>query len=127
MEWTIEFGGPDAPDVTVTLAGTATLAGFAAYSRELISDPRFRSGMRVLIDGSDLDTTPMATDAMMEAISDEVNQRDWIHPPRAVAVVAGDEEAAARQRLMRAHLGGSKSRREVFLSREEAVAWLAER
>jgi hypothetical protein len=69
----------------------------------------------------------MSADGMMEAISAEISQRDWIYPPRAVAVVAADEEAAARQQLIRAHLGGSGSRREVFLSREEAVAWLTER
>lgn len=127
MEWKVEFGGTDAPDeVTVTLTGTASVGGFAAYNNQMLSDPRFHRSMRVLVDASGLDTAPMSDPAILEAISREILGRDWAHPPRAVAVVAADEESAKRQRLIRAHLGGSTSRREVFLSRDEAVAWLAD-
>jgi hypothetical protein len=48
------------------------------------------------------------------------------YPPAAIASIAPDDNGRRILMSYRAHLGGSKSKREVFGNREEALAWLTE-
>jgi hypothetical protein len=54
MDFTIEFGGRP-QDMTITTSGTADVAGFSRMNSALTSDPRFRSGMAILVELSALD------------------------------------------------------------------------
>lgn len=122
MEFTIEFGaGPQ--DVTVTTFGIADVDGSRRLYAALASDPRYRAGMLILADHSALEMSRL-TDLDLERIAAVISESDWNLPPRAVAIVASNLEAHVRARETVAHLGGSRSNRRVFSSRDEALAWL---
>jgi len=91
----------------------------------LTSDPRFRSGMAILVELSALDASGLSA-GDIEQISAEIAERDWNFPARAVALVTPGSQTFERVRLAVAHLGGSKSHRRLFATRDEALAWLHE-
>jgi hypothetical protein len=122
VDFTIEFGG-EPQDVTITTSGVADLAGSERLYAELVSDPRHRRGLLVLADHSDLDTSGL-TDVDIERIAAAVSTTEWAAPPRAVAIVVSTARALEHARLGIAHMGGSRSNRRVFPSREQALAWL---
>jgi hypothetical protein len=124
MEYTIEFGG-DPQDVTITQRGAADLRSLQRFNAELMEDPRYRGGLLLLFENSDLDLSGLS-DTELEQTAVDVIEQDWTASPRAVAIVALDPETHEREREIVAHLGGSRSRRRVFSSREAAVAWLRE-
>jgi hypothetical protein len=124
MEFTIEFGG-EPQDVTVTTFGIADVDGSRRLYAALASDPRYRAEMLILADHSALEMSRL-TDLDLERIAAVISESDWSLPPRAVAIVASDVETHVRAREAVAHLGGSRSNRRVFSSREEALAWLGE-
>ena len=124
MEYTIEFGG-DPHDLTATLWGTADLESLRKFNAELTSNPKYRGGLLILFENSYLDLSTLS-DAELEQIAADVLEREWDAPPRAVAIVTLNSETRSRLRHIVAHLGGSQSRRRVFTSREDAVAWLSE-
>lgn len=123
MEFTIEFGG-DPQDLTITMSGSADLAGFRRVTAELLSDPRFRAGMAILVDHSALDPTPLSRRDVPEA-ADPILERDWNFPPRAVAIVVPSTPHAlelAERGL--AYMSVLNLPRRVFYSRDEALPWL---
>jgi hypothetical protein len=124
MDFSIEFGGYP-QDITVTLTGVATPVDFHRYNEALSADPRFRTGMTILVDASALDASQLAEEELRAAAS-PLAERDWLHPPLAIAVVAPDPETFSALRLGQAHLGGSGARRRTFTTIDEALAWLSE-
>ncbi len=126
MEFSIDFGGDGPQDVTVTFVGVATPAGFVRYNAAQSAEPRSFAGMLVLVDVSALDTSQL-TDDELQALSAPMIEREFEYPPLAVAIVAANESTFAAAIHHRAHLGGSKSRRDVFASREAALVWLEAR
>jgi len=124
VEYTIEFGG-DPQDVTITQRGAADLRSLQQFNAELTGDPRYRGGLLLLFENSDLDLSGLS-DTELEQTAIDVIEQDWNASPRAVAIVALDPQTQAREREIVAHLGGSRSRRRIFTSREAAVAWLRE-
>jgi hypothetical protein len=79
--------------------------------------------MAVLVDVSALDTSQLSDDEL-QALSAPMIERDFEYPPLAIAIVAANESTFATAIHHRAYLGGSKSRRDVFASREDALLWL---
>jgi hypothetical protein len=125
VEYSIEFGG-DPQDVTITMSGTADIDCFRRVTAELVADPRFRAGMAILVDHSDLDPTPLSNGDVPEA-SDPLLERDWNFPPKAVAIVVRPTPHALElaERGV-AHMSVLNRPRRVFRSRDEAVRWLRE-
>jgi hypothetical protein len=127
MEFEIEFRNAAdevGVDVEIALSGTATPELFYELVETLGRDPRYRAGLRMLVDVSAFDVTSL-TDEQLEGVAEQALERDWFHPPAAVAIVAPGKRLGAAARAYRAHLGGSRSNRQVFDTRDEAVAWLA--
>jgi len=122
MEFAVEFGG-EPQDVTVTASGIADVAGLREIVTTVAADERYRAGLLVLYELSGLDMSGISDDEL-ERVTETVMERDWRSQPRAVALVVG-ERAIEITRLGIAHLGGSRSRRQVFTSYDNAVAWLA--
>lgn len=125
MEYEIQFltdGGP--VDAAVTLYGPLTPAGFRELTDALTADPRWRAGLTLLVDISALDVTAVSDDALA-VLAGPVVARDWDFPPRAVAIIAPDDERFRAAQSYRAHVGGSRSRRYVVRTRAEALALLA--
>src|SRR5258708_18588882 len=52
--------------------------------------------------------------------------RCGLRPPLGLVILAPDEQTFKGAIFTRAQLGGSRSRRGVFVSREAALAWLGE-
>jgi hypothetical protein len=122
MEFAVEFGG-EPQDVTVTASGVADAAGLRRFVQTLAADERYRAGLLLLYDFSDLDLSQVSDDEL-EQVTETVMERDWKSQPRAVAIVAGTKTLEAAK-LGIAHLGGSRSGRQLFTSLDDAVAWLA--
>src|SRR3954453_3268265 len=125
MQFTFTFGGGDPQDLTIVLSGRADPAGLHRLNDALGSDPRFRAGLAILVDVSALDVSGLDSTALAVA-TEPVVERDWFARPLAVAIVAPDENTFARAAEYRAYVGGSRSKRRVFSSEEEAHAWLRE-
>jgi len=67
VEYEITWGG-DPEDATVTTSGTATLEGLDAWVQEGLSDPRYRSGMHILVDHRQLDWSGLSPANVQERI-----------------------------------------------------------
>jgi hypothetical protein len=124
MTFSFTFGG-EPQDLTITLTGRADTRSFKRLNDELTGDPRFRAGLAILVDTSELDVSGLTPDAI-EVITEPVVERDWSALPLAAAIVAPTEATSATAALYRAFLGGSRSRRRIFASHAEAKAWLRE-
>ena len=124
MEFEIEFTeGAGPADVEIALLGEATLEEFRRFNEILAADPRFRAGLAMLVDVSALDTSALSEQSLA-GMSEPIVERDWHHPPAAVAIIAAGERTVGAARTYRAHLGGSRSNREIFETRGQALAWL---
>lgn len=117
-------GGP--ADLEITLSGALRLEEFQRLNEQLVNDPRFRPGLALLVDLSALDVSALS-DTELEHLTTMVGERDWDYLPAAVALVAPDHETFESARLYRAYLGGSKSNRQLFTNRTDALAWLESR
>jgi hypothetical protein len=124
LEFAFAFGG-DPQDLTITMRGAVDALGLKRLNDALVADPRFRPGMAILVDVTELDTSRLDETQLFVGVGPVV-ERDAAAPPRAVAIVASDAETFAKAIHYRAHLGGSASRRRVFTDRDEALAWLRE-
>ncbi|HEY2371001.1 MAG TPA: hypothetical protein VGH82_00490 [Gaiellaceae bacterium] len=126
MEFVIAFADAGGTaDVEIAVTGVPTAGEFAKLNEELLGDPHFRAGLKMLVDCSALDTAPLDAEDV-QRLTEPMVMRDWHYPPLAVALVAPDDRTFDVARAYRAHLGGSRSSRQVFRSRAEAEAWLAE-
>jgi hypothetical protein len=126
VEFELAFSDAGRPaDVEIAVTGVPTAAEFAKLNEQLVGDPRFRAGLRMLVDCSALDTSTLSAEDV-QRLTEPMVMRDWHYPPSAVALVAPDDRTFEVARAYRAHLGGSRSNRRVFRSRAEADAWLGE-
>ncbi len=122
VKFTIAFGGSP-QDVTIMLSGVATPGGFRRFNEARLSDERFRGGLAILLDASFLDTSQMS-ESMFQTALEPMLEHELIEPPLALAIVAPDARTFKDAVIARAHLGGRRSHRAVFASREEALLWL---
>jgi hypothetical protein len=126
VEIEIEFrdgGGP--ADIEEKLTGVPTEDGFRVLNERVMSDPRFRARLKILADCSGLITAGLSNEELQK-ISGHMAVRDWDFPPAAVAIIAPDDQTFDAVQAYRAHLGGSKSNRQLFRNRADAIAWLDE-
>src|SRR5262249_22259671 len=124
MSFRLAFGG-DPQDLVIPLSGRADPAGLSRLDDELRADPRFKPGLAILVDLSELDASGLTSEVLAET-TERVLQRDWFAQPLAVAIVAPDPQTFATAALYRAHLGGTRSRRRVFTNAADATTWLRE-
>ena len=117
----LEDGGQ--VDAAVTLSGPVTPTDFRELTDALTRDPRWRAGLAMLVDISALEVAALSEEDLGE-LTGPVVARDWDFAPRAVAIVAPDDERFRAAQSYRAHLGGSRSKRYVVRTRAEALAWL---
>jgi hypothetical protein len=123
VNYSIEFGG-EPQDITMTLTGALEASEIRGFVEELVSHPEYREGMLILADLSGLNTSGVSVEDY-EGISDVIAGRDHRFPAKAIAIVAPDSRTFDDAMQHRAYVGGSKSGREVFRSRDDATAWLA--
>jgi hypothetical protein len=122
VKYTIEFGG--APqDVTITTSGSGTGKGLVDFVRDLVSSPRFRPGMLILVDHLSLDPTPI-TAADVRAQAEAVILLNERIGPSKVAIVVPTPLAFGFARMYELHAEPAEVTSKVFYSRSEALEWL---
>ena len=124
MKYTIEFGGGP-QDVTITTFGLATAEGLLDFIRELVSNPRFRPGMSILVDHMAVDARMITADDV-RAQAQLVLALDEQIGPSNVAIVVPSPLAFGYSRMYEAHAAAAQVRSHVFYSRNEALEWLLE-
>jgi hypothetical protein len=126
VKFEVNFEDGDGPaDLEMAISGAPTREGFRLLNERLTEDPRFRAGLRILVDCSAMDTSGLSS-AEVQTLSEPMVMRDWTYAPTAVAIITPDEQTSRAVREYRAHLGGSRSNRHLFGNRAEAVAWLTD-
>ena len=63
MPYELTWGG-DPEDIYVVFSGRGTLGDLGAWVDEALADPRFRPGLRILIDHRNADWTGLTSDAL---------------------------------------------------------------
>lgn len=109
----------------MTLSGALDASEIRGFVEELVSRSEYRAGLLILADLSGLNTSGISVEEY-ESVSDVIAGRDDRFPAKAIAIVAPDSRTFDDAMQHRAYVGGSKSGREVFRSREDAIAWLAQ-
>jgi hypothetical protein len=123
MEFTIEFPADGPADIELSVSGVPTLADLERFNDALVSDPRFRAGLTMLVDVAGLEYSGISSEEL-QTLSVPMLMRDWQYPLAAVAIVSPGGPTYDHVQRYRAHVGGSRSNRRVFSNRDEAVAWL---
>jgi hypothetical protein len=122
MEFMIEFGADDA-EVVITTGGAAHADGFLRFNRALAADPRFRPGMSVLVDHSELDMSTLTDDDLVE-IARSVAAIQGRLGTSKVAIVVHDDLGYRHTSQARAEAEPLQIEAEIFSSRNEGIAWL---
>jgi hypothetical protein len=126
VEHTIEFvDGGGAEDVVVRTSGRGILSGFTAYLNELVSDPRYRPGMTILVDHTALDASGLATADARTFAGVVADLGDRI-AGTAISCVAPSAVMYGISRAFEAYAEASGLRTRVFATVDEARAWLAD-
>jgi hypothetical protein len=127
VEFEIIWGG-DPEDASVTTWGTATLEGLSAWVQEGFSDPRYRPGMRILVDHSRLDWSGISQEDVHKRV--EHFAKAVIPAGRAcAAVVMRAPVDFGIARMVQAYVEVHPELEieiAVFLSIEDAREWLRE-
>src|SRR5579885_1961046 len=98
MDFTISWHG-DPEDVWMKTYGVASVADLDAMVGEAVTDPRWRSGMNVLLDHTDSDWSSMPLSEIEERARLLIRMSDRIGPQRC-AFVVGDASSYGVGRLL---------------------------
>jgi hypothetical protein len=123
MEFTIDFPADGPADIELSVTGVPTLPDLERFNDALVSDPRFRAGLTMLVDVAGLEYSGISVEEL-QTLSVPMLMRDWQYPLAAVAIVSPGGPAYDHVQRYRAHVGGSRSNRRVFSARADAIAWL---
>jgi hypothetical protein len=124
MDVTIEF--VDGPfEAVVTSVGVGTVAELEAADRVLYSDPRWREGINVLYDHSELVPSGKATGSDIRALAERDSLPDRHRLVGHVAVVAASDAVYGLARMWLAQLEPTIAKRTTIVRTvEDAYAWL---
>jgi hypothetical protein len=125
VRYDIEFGGHP-QEVTVSVSGFATPSEFRQLYEELAGDPRFRPGMRILLDFRELDATRLDAWEARD-IGRHLAGLESRYGSASLAVVVPDTVTFGLTRL--AELSASFEQIEVLVryTLEDALRWLETR
>jgi hypothetical protein len=124
MHWSVQWGG-DPEDVRVTTSGVANVEDLDGMMREVIADPAWRDGMKILLDHTQTDWSVFGAGdldrraALVEDISDRIGRQ------QIAFVVTGrlNQEIA---KMLGARLSDIGFVAKAFVSLDEARGWLRE-
>jgi hypothetical protein len=125
MQYVIEFVEDQVPDALVTVSGAMTVDGNRAWLAELVGDPRWRPGMKTLVDGTELTSVGFAgADVWKVAQSTVRNEDSW--GAGFSAVVVDNPTIYGLLRIWQTATMDMEWQTDIFYSREEALDWLTE-
>jgi len=112
------------PQVEVVTSGPADAAGFRAFIEAMFVDPRYRPGIAILLDHSELDMRPLSP-GDVRAVADFVAEHDAEIGAGPCAAVQPTTLGFGFARMRELYNDGKVSLRlRVFRERDEALAWL---
>jgi hypothetical protein len=127
VEYEITWGG-DPEDASVTTRGMVTIEGLNAWVQEVLADPRYRPGFRVLVDSRQLDWGSFSSEDVRKRI--ELFAKDAVRLGHAhIAVVARVPVDYGMLRMEQTYIklhSELEIEMGVFLSFEDARRWLSE-
>src|SRR5690348_10733879 len=126
MKHHITWGGEAAEHVTVRTSGRASLEGLTAFTEEVLSDSRWRPGMRVLVDHCELDWSAMTSGDLRLRVDSLIRERERLGEAH-IAIVMARSVNYGIGRVMQtfADAGGARFDGEVFYTIGEARTWLS--
>jgi len=129
VEYEISWGG-DPDELHVQAWGLASVEGVAALTADALADPRYRPGMRILVDYREVDWSETTRTDIEERL--DMMRRD---APRfdgnKIAIVMGRAIDYGIMRMLHTRAetvledAGVAVERRPFYSLEEAMAWLS--
>ena len=123
MGYQVEWGGSP-QDVTVRTSGTASTADAMGILREISEDERFRSGLKILVDHSELQSVEYSRDELRAQIDRTLAIKAKLQPTYC-AIVAPAPGIYGVTRVWEAELESiDKWTTRLFRSKEDALAWL---
>lgn len=123
MEWAVIWGG-DPEDVCLSASGVAQLSDLDALWHEAVSDPRWREGMKVLLDYRDSDWTHLSVNEI-EQRATRIKEMAAEIGPQHIAHVVRDSANYQSVRLVALRLDWQVPfRTRLFTSIEAAREWL---
>jgi hypothetical protein len=127
MAWAYEFSEAGPFDVVVTIDGVMSPELIEAGRRRLLADPRFRPGMSVLVDNSDVDTSNTTADRLRAIAASAA--RDYANAGvEDLVMLAPESVTFGLLRMWHTFLSDELAgRAAVVSSLDEAEAWLAAR
>jgi hypothetical protein len=125
MEYSIDFGAPPHRDVTITASGPAAPAGLIDCVNELVADPRFHPGARILIDDTNLDFSPLQSQDVRTVAQTVIRVDERLGNSR-IAIVVPNTLAYGLARMFELLAGDAKVEVMAFYSHDDAATWLAQ-
>jgi hypothetical protein len=126
MEYEIVWGG-DPEDILVETSGIATTEGILGWTSEVLDDPRYRPGMRILVDHRNVDWREMRPEDIerrIELIAPSGERFGLVY----IAFVTERRVDFGLLRMQQQYAEAQpelKAEMRVFQSLEEARNWLA--
>jgi hypothetical protein len=125
MRHEIRFVEGQVADAHVTVGGEMTVEGNRAWLAELVGDPRWRPGMKTLVDGTALEPGRFfGSDVYAVAETTAGSEEAW--GAGFSAVVVDDPSIYGLLRIWQAATAAMAWSTDIFYTREEAEAWLAD-
>ena len=124
MDYRIDWDG-DIEDVRFTTSGDADVDKLDAMVEEFLADPRFREGLKILLDHRDCRWVGLSANDVRRRADLQRAKRDRIGYQQIAFVVDSPQEYGMA-RMLGAYLDGQVSFvAHAFTSIDEARAWLA--
>jgi anti-anti-sigma regulatory factor len=125
MTYDIDFDDTGAFDLVVRASGVFDLNEFLEGRERVLNDPRFRSGMNVLVDHSQLDLSSATIDDVRAAASSAARRYATSGPGR-IAIVAPTSVAFGLGRMWQSLTTDELAENSVVVETvAKAEAWLA--
>jgi hypothetical protein len=127
VEYHVEWGGSP-QDVTIRTSGTASAADAVVLFRNLSEDERYRSGLKILVDQTELQAVDYSPDELQTQIEYVVSMKAKAKAklqPVYCAIVVPEPAVYGTARIWEAEVGGvAKATTRLFRSTEDALIWL---
>ncbi len=124
MQHEIRFVEGEVADALVTISGPMSVSGNRAWLSDLVGDPRWRPGMKTLVDARSLLPGDFGGTDVQQVAEPTIMQADsW--GAGCSAVVVEDPAIYGMLRIWQVATRSMEWRTEVFYTHDEATAWLA--
>ena len=123
MKFELVYGGDGPEDLLIRASGRADGPEYEAFYDDLVADPRFRRGMRILADFREVDISGL-TSAAVVSIGKSVAAREGAWGPARYAIVVPNVAGFGLIRMAELTAGLKEMQVHAAYTLEDARAWL---